>query len=107
MKNLNRFNLFLVGILVVLGLLGFVEPGCWFIGALATIPFGAFQFIVGTGMLIDSGGKDVLLQIYFAGAVLFFALWIAGGWFWIIALPPALAVYLSVILYIKAKNRQS
>lgn len=106
MKNLNKMNYFMVGVPCLLGLIGFIFPVCWFFGALFTIVTGGFQFITGTGLLIDTGGKRIEYVIYFAGVTLFFTLWIATDWFWIIALPPALAVYLSIILFLEAKKEK-
>lgn len=96
----------MVGVPCLLGLIGFIFPACWFFGALFTIVTGGFQFITGTGLLIDTGGKRIEYVIYFAGVTLFFTLWIATDWFWIIALPPALAVYLSIILFLEAKKEK-
>jgi len=106
MKDLNRVNYFMVGVPSLLGLLGFLEPGCWFFGALFTIVTGGFQFITGTGLLIDTGGKRIEYAIYFAGTILFFILWMATDWLWIVLLPPALALYLSVLLFIEAKKEK-
>ncbi len=104
MKNINYTNYFMTGIPCALGILGFLLPQCWFVGALFTILTGAFQFIVGTGILIDSGGQRKEYVMYFAGTIAFFMLWIFTDWHYVFVLPPVLALYLSVLLYIDAKK---
>ncbi|MCW4470678.1 hypothetical protein OGH69_17030 [Flavobacterium sp. MFBS3-15] len=99
-------NYFMVGVPFLLGLIGFIAPECWYIGALFTILTGGFQFITGTGLLIDTGGKRIEYVIYFAGTILFFLLWTVTDWHYIIVLPPALALYLSILLYIEAKKEK-
>jgi hypothetical protein len=106
MKNINKFNYFMVGIPIALGLFGFAEPACWFFGALFTILTGAFQLVSGMGMLIDSDGRDKAVAWYIALVAIFFSLWIFTDWDWIIVLPPALAVYFSVMVFIKAKEEK-
>jgi hypothetical protein len=105
MKELNYTNYFMVGIPVISILAGWAfVSGIAYIGILFTMLTGAFQVIAGLGLFFHSGCKDNAVGIYLVAVALFFTLWIFTDWHWIIALPPILALYLSVIIFIKAKN---
>lgn len=108
MKNVNYMNYAMVGIpLFLTGLGWLIDSELIIIGMLLTIITGAFQAIVGIGMFIDSGYRDNYTGYYLIGVAIFFALWVFTDWQLIIALPPMLALYLSVIIFIKAKNTKS
>ncbi len=105
MKNINYMNYAMVGIpLLLIGLGWLIDSEILIVGMLLTMVTGAFQVIVGIGMFIDSGYRDSYTGVYLIGVAVFFALWILIAQTFIIALPPILALYLSVIIFIKAKN---
>ena len=107
MKNVNYMNYAMVGIPVLLMLGGWaLDSEIVIAGMLLTMLTGAFQLIVGIGMFIDSGYRDQYTGYYLIAVAVFFALWIFVAQTWIIALPPILALYLSVIIFLKAKQKK-
>jgi hypothetical protein len=107
MKNINRMNYFITGLPLILLLVGWLfESPVWMIAALFTILTGAFHIVVGIGLCIENNGKPVYL-IYLLGVLLFFIFWIVTNWQWIMYLPPVLAVYISVLIFIKAKQEET
>ncbi|MEL1245541.1 hypothetical protein AAEO56_14800 [Flavobacterium sp. DGU11] len=107
MKNVNYMNYAVVGIpLLLMGLGWLIDSEILIVGMLLTMVTGAFHVIVGIGMFIDSGYRDSYTGVYLIGVAAFFALWIFTDWFWIVAIPPALALNLSIIIYIKAKQNK-
>lgn len=104
MKSILHLNYFFVGTPIALGLLGFIFNPLWFIAAIIPIFTGFFQIIQAICLFIQKDFKDVSLSIYFIATILFFVLWINTSWQWIWALPPLLAIYLTAILFVEAKN---
>ncbi|AWH83863.1 hypothetical protein HYN59_01460 [Flavobacterium album] len=105
MKNINYMNYAMVGIpLFLIGVGWLINPDMIISGLLFTIVTDAFQLIVGIGLFIDSGYRDSYLGVYLIGVAIFFALWIFIAQTWIIAIPPLLALYLSIIIFTKAKH---
>ncbi|KGO93242.1 hypothetical protein [Flavobacterium subsaxonicum] len=103
MKNINRMNYFITGIPPILLLAGWLfASSVWMIGALLTMVTGAFHIVVGIGLCIETNGKPIYL-IYLLGVALFFILWIITNWENVVYMPPILATYMSVLLFIKAK----
>ena len=106
MKNINLMNYFITGIPLILLLAGWIfASSVWMIGALFTILTGAFHIVVGIGLYIENNGKPVYL-IYLLGVLLFFIFWIVTSWQWIMYLPPVLAAYISILIFIKAKQEK-
>ena len=105
MKALSILNYFIVGIPPAMILMGYLcEETLIYYGLWLTLLTGAFQVVVGIGMFIDSFFKHRLIQIYLIGVALFFLLWFITEWKWLLILPPMLAIYMTVILYIEAKK---
>jgi hypothetical protein len=105
MKALNRLNYFMVGFPTVMALLGWLfYEGLWLLALLFTIITGAFQVIVGIGTFIDSGCRNKYFGIYLIAVAIFFLLWTITNWKWIAALPPLLALYMTALLFIEAKQ---
>lgn len=116
MKTLNYLNYFFVGTPITLGLL---EDNLLFWGLLSTILAGIFQIIAGVYLILIEP-KNRYLQIYFCSVVFYFGLWYYEANQGIepvyellydkisipllIGIPPVLAAYLSVIIFIKAKK---
>lgn len=106
MKNINRINYFITGIPIILMLAGWLfESPVWMIGVLLTILTGAFHIVVGIGLCIENNGKPVYL-IYLLSVVLFFICLAVTSWQWIRYLPPFLATYISLLIFIKAKQEK-
>ncbi|MES2862898.1 MAG: hypothetical protein V4666_02155 [Bacteroidota bacterium] len=118
MKTLKNINTFVIGLPILFGLLSFIENDFLFWCLLSTILTGKFQIIAGVYLILRNP-KNHYLQLYFVGVLYFFGLWfykaihnseiifdvineimyekITTPYF--IAIPPILAVYLSVIIY--------
>ncbi|MBF4517724.1 hypothetical protein IRZ71_15270 [Flavobacterium sp. ANB] len=103
-KNTNTFALALP--LAILLTYPFIQEGALIFSLLSTIITGFLQFSIGVKMLVDSP-KNKDLQKYMAGVVLFFILWLTSfeinyndllsyAWF---AMPPILAIYLTLIIH--------
>lgn len=98
-------NLVMVGVPAVLIGLGWTfHLDTLVAGLLFTILTGFFQVIVGIGVFMDSGYKNKFFSIYIILTLLFFALKGLTDWKWVIALPPLLALYITVLLIIEAKK---
>lgn len=106
MKSILHLNYFFVGTPILLGLLGFIYNPLWFFAAIAPIFTGFFQVIYAICLFIEKDFRDIYLTIYLTVTILFFILWINTSWQWIWAMPPVLAIYLSVIFFIEAKNEK-
>jgi len=106
MKNILQLNYFFVGVPIALGLLGFVYNPLWFFAAITPILTGFFQVIQAICLYIEKDFRNRYLSIYFIVTILFFILWINTSWQWIWALPPILAIYLTVIFFIEVKNQK-
>lgn len=109
MKNLNRLNYFFVGLPITLCIAGIFSEAFLLYGILSTILTGFYQATIGFKMFFDEP-DDRNLQIYVATVILFFSLWIGNAVinynnliiYCLIATPPSLAIYFSVIIYKKA-----
>lgn len=120
MKSLKYINTFAICLPIILGLLSFIEKGFLFWCLLSTILTGKLQIITGVYLILRNP-KNHYLQLYFSGVLFFFGFWfykaiqnseiifdtineilydkISSPYF--IAIPPALAIYLSLIIYKK------
>jgi uncharacterized membrane protein len=107
MKGVNQMNYFFTG--VPAAMIGFgylLNSDIAIMGMLLMIMTGFFQVVVGIMALAESGFRDVRYSAYLAAVLLFFMLWALTDWQWIIMIPPALAFYLSVLLFIDAKKQK-
>lgn len=112
MKNINYLNYFAVGLpLIILASYPIFKEGALFFSLLSTMLTGLIQVILGIKMFADDT-KNKFLSIYIFLVLLFFGLCTLNSIigfnyiinFIIFSLPPLLAIYLSVIIYKKAKN---
>lgn len=112
MKQIYYLNLFAVGLPIALCLAGIFNEIFLFYGLLSTMLTGLIQIVLGVNMLIDEP-KDRSLKIYFFSIVLFFLLWILAAYnnhyldklsYVLLAIPPILAVYLTLIIIKKMKK---
>lgn len=106
MKILNVINFLLVGFPLTMAFLGCLindEFLGW--GLLSLIITGVFQVIVGLGIFMKSNGRNIYFGIYLIMVAIFFSLWHMTYWKWIFALPPLLALYMTVLLFLKLKKR--
>lgn len=94
-------NLFLIITLAVLCILDFLLEGYRFYALLLALFTGVFQVVAGLNFLIKV--PSVLIYTYVLLTSLFFFLWYFTDFYWIIAMPPALAIYMSVIIYLNSK----
>lgn len=108
MKNIFKLNLSFIGLPFFLCLLGFIDQSFILYGLLSTMLTGLVQVIIGLKMLIDEP-KNKYLQGYVTGVLLFFLNWFIAikmghhdiADYCLFSIPPALAIYLSVIIYKK------
>jgi hypothetical protein len=107
MKDINHMNYFVTGIpTAMIGGGWLFQFDIFFAGLLLTMVTGAFHIIVGIGLLIESRFKSRTLIIYFTTVALFFTLWGLTDWYTILrVLPPVLALYMSIYIYIRAKQK--
>jgi len=104
MKSINQHNYFFTGVPFAFIAIGYLMDNVLFmIGLLFCILTGMFHIVVGASLCIANNGK-LLYSGYLLGVVTFFILWIFTSWNWITILPPILALYISIILYLK-KNQ--
>jgi hypothetical protein len=104
--NINRMNYVVSGIPAFLCFIGIWIDSLLFWGLLSTIFTGMFQAVVGFKCAFDDP-ENIFFKIYVFLVIIFFVLWIITPWLWVLALPPALALYLSVLLFIEAKKEKS
>lgn len=100
--KLFYINLAFVLTPAALGLLGFLYHPLWLFAALLPIGTGILQFAVSVTLFIAQP-KNLFLHTYFLLVVVFFSLWKYTNWEWIWAMPPTLAIYMSVIIYLNSK----
>lgn len=111
MKNLNYLNYFFVGMPITLCLIGIFDDSYLIFGLLSTMLTGLFQVVIGLKMIADEP-NDKKLQIYILSVFLFFALWLLNAslgyanalTYCLVAIPPILAIYFSIIIYKKANH---
>jgi len=103
MKTLNYINLISVGIPCFLFALAMGNAVYSFGGMIALIWTGLFQVVIGFMMAFDKP-ENIYLRIYVIAVIIFFLLLIVTDWEWIWAMPPGLAVYFSVLMFIEAKR---
>lgn len=103
MKRIKIFNAVAIGMPILFGLLGFIWKECWGIALLSTMLTGLLQ-VVAALLYYGEHPESMHIKIYFAGVVLFFTLWFALPVdinTIILIFPPALCIYLCLIIYIE------
>lgn len=91
-------NLIGIGLPFLITAFTVFEPGMFIVALLSTMVTGFIQVSIGLSLLIDHY-KNRHLQAYFLFCILFFSLWHTTDWEWIWAMPPALAIYMTIILH--------
>lgn len=101
MKSINKLNYFFIIVPFAFITIGYLMDNILFmIGLLFSILTGMFHIVVGASLCIANNGK-LLYSGYILGVVTFFTLWIFTSWDWILIFPPTLALYISILLYLK------
>jgi hypothetical protein len=101
MKRLNQLNYFFTVVPFFSIIIGYLtDDRLCMMGLLFSILTGLFQIVVGISLCMENHGK-FLYSGYLLGVVIFFTLWIFTSWDWILTLPPTLALYISIALYLK------
>ncbi|WP_447636047.1 hypothetical protein [Flavobacterium microcysteis] len=98
MTFLQKINCFAIGLPFVIASSEVVEPGMFYIALLSTMVTGFLQVYIGLNLLVNHY-KNRHLQAYLLFCILFFSLWYTTDWGWIWAMPPSLALYMTVILH--------
>ena len=98
MTLLQKINCFAVGLPLAIAALTVFEVGMLSFALLSTVITGFLQVSIGLCLLIKHY-KNTHLQAYLLFCTLFFSLWYATDWGWIWAMPPALAIYMTIILH--------
>ncbi|QYJ68502.1 hypothetical protein [Flavobacterium litorale] len=101
---MKKLNYFFVGVPTLLSLIGFVYKELWFIAALFMILTGLFQITTAVIWTGSEGSNNIFLRIYWLLTISFFLMWVFTDWYWIIVLPPIIAIYFTVILNYNFKN---
>jgi len=109
MKDINHMNYFVTGIPTAMIVGGWLfQSDVFFIGLLLTIVTGVFHIVVGIGLLVESHFRSRVLLIYFAFVIVFFILLVLTDLYTVLrGLPPVLALYMSIYLYVRAKQETS
>ena len=104
MKSISITNLIIIIIPVLLALIGTSDPQFYMYALLFTAVTGAVQVLLALIMLFKYPGN--LLYIYSGVTVFFFLLWMVLGsdHSYIFALPPALALFLTYIIFIESEK---
>jgi len=105
MKIRSIINYIALAIPFLLGLAGLVlkDDDIYIYALLSTAVTGAIQVIIALTMLPRHNSN--LLYTYLSITALFFALWyILGEEYGLIAMPPALAIFLTYIIYVEGKK---
>nr|WP_294784725.1 hypothetical protein [uncultured Flavobacterium sp.] len=111
MKTIEKLNTFAIGLpMLILLTYPIVKEGALFYALLSTIITGFVQVLLGIKLIFEQP-KNRYIQIYIAGVILFFLLCIVQIEiyneylrFLLLSFPPILAIYLSIIIYKKAKK---
>lgn len=112
MKQTHHFNLFIVGLPIILGLLGLINEMFLFYSLLSTILTGLVQVIFGINMLIEEP-RNKKLQLYIGSVTIYFLIWylIADNnfdneeiYYFLFSIPILLAIFLTYIIYKKTKS---
>lgn len=101
---MKKLNYFFVGVPTLLSLIGFMYKELWFIAALFMILTGLFQITTAVIWTGSEGSNNIFLRIYWLITISFFLMWVFTDWYWIIVLPPIIAIYFAVIFNYNFKN---
>ncbi|WP_162126344.1 hypothetical protein [Flavobacterium phycosphaerae] len=101
MKALKVLNTIALAIPLSLGLLGFINETFFIYGLISTMATGFIQLMTGL-FFWHEYPKSIAIKVYFFLVAVFFLLLstnITSDWHWY--MPPALCLYLSVLIYTK------
>ncbi|RUT70498.1 hypothetical protein D0817_11855 [Flavobacterium cupreum] len=109
MKIIKYINTFAIALpFLIVATYPIYKEGALIFAIISTMATGFLQFSLGIKMLIDNPGNKNL-QLYIAGVVAFFALWLINVLisyndfinFILFPIPLILAIYLSLLIYKK------
>ncbi|THD31387.1 hypothetical protein [uncultured Flavobacterium sp.] len=98
MTLLQKINCFAIGLPFAIAALAVFEVGMLSFALLSTVITGFLQVSIALVLFINHY-KNRHLQAYLLLCILFFSLWFTMDWGWIWAMPPSLALYMTVILH--------
>lgn len=105
MKKINQLNYLMMGFLLIMAFIGLLyEETFIYITIWSVIPICLFQFISALVILLMTRFKNIYIKIYLLGVIIFLTLWISTDWKWISAIPLALMLYMSAILFFIEKK---
>jgi len=107
MKIRSIINYFALVMPLLLGLAGFVskDDDIYIYALLSTAATGAIQVLIALTMLPNHSSN--LLYTYLSVTAIFFILWkLLGDNFYIFSIPPALAIFLTYIIYVEGKKEK-
>lgn len=98
MKNILRLNFFAMGLPLTLCLLAIIDVNLIMFALLSTMITGGLQVLIALLLLLVNH-RNIHLYIYLILTILFFSLWLVFDIeYWLFAIPPFLAVYLTYIV---------
>lgn len=112
MKLIHRFNLFAIGLPILLGIVGTIFNYLLIAALLSTMLTGLIQVILGIYLLFTYP-KDTNLKIYLGTVIAYFIFWTIVGnshldinnFIFVFAIiPVVLAIYLTAIIFKKLKS---
>lgn len=107
MKIRSIINYFALVMPLLLGLIGFLatDDDFYICALLSTAATGAIQVIIALTMLPKHSSN--LLYTYLSITAMFFIIWnFTREDFYIFAIPPALAIFLTYIIYVEGKKEK-
>jgi len=105
MKIRSIINYIALVIPLVLAIIGLQDEQFYMYALLFTAVTGAVQVLIALTMLPNHHSS--LLYIYFTVTALFFLVWyFFGEVFGIFAIPPALAIFLTYLIYIESRKEK-
>lgn len=112
MRRIHYFNLFAIGLPIVLALVGFIIEDFFFYALISTMLTGFIQVVLAMCLFFDDP-KDTNIKIYLGSVITYFSLWLIIGSrvlnsgylnYILILTPLTLAIYLTVIIFKKIKS---
>ncbi|MEO8773516.1 MAG: hypothetical protein ABI263_04080 [Gelidibacter sp.] len=112
MRRIHYFNIFAIGLPLLLALVGFISEDFFFYALISTMLTGFIQVVLGIYLFFDDP-KDHKIKIYLGCVVTYFSLWLlignsalnSGYLNYILILTPiTLAIYLTIIILKKVKS---
>lgn len=98
MKALKALNTSALAIPLGIGLFGIIDDSCLIYAAVSTMATGFIQVMVGF-FFWSERPKSIPIMIYLALVLVFFLLLKFTDLQWIWTMPPALCIYLSILVY--------